>query len=70
MELSARCLVTVPGMFVGALLGGASAADAARFQLVILIALLAAETYAAVILIWLLGSPAQIPIIESRAGRR
>jgi putative ABC transport system permease protein len=57
-------LVTLPGAFVGALLGGASPADAARFQLVVLIALLAAETYAAVILVWLLGAPTQIPVID------
>ncbi|WP_045878470.1 ABC transporter permease [Pseudofrankia sp. DC12] len=57
-------LVTLPGAFVGALLGGASPLDAARFQLVVLIALLAAETYAAVVLVWLLGAPAQLPVLE------
>ncbi|MBL7490157.1 ABC transporter permease [Frankia sp. AgB1.9] len=57
-------LVTLPGAFVGALLGGASPLAAARFQLVVLIALLAAETYAAVVLVWLLGAPTQLPAFE------
>ncbi|AEH10786.1 MULTISPECIES: ABC transporter permease [Protofrankia] len=54
-------LVTLPGAFVGALLGGASPTDAARFQLVVLVALLTAETLAAVILAWLFGAPTHIP---------
>ncbi|MBL7500456.1 ABC transporter permease [Frankia sp. CN7] len=57
-------LVTLPGAFVGALLGGASPADAARFQLVVLVALLTAETYAAAILVWLLGAPRTLPYPE------
>ncbi|MBX6389126.1 MAG: ABC transporter permease, partial [Frankia sp.] len=54
-------LVTLPGAFVGALLGGASPLDAARFQLAVLVALLAAETFAAAILVWLLGAPTTLP---------
>ncbi|WP_131746318.1 ABC transporter permease [Frankia sp. Cppng1_Ct_nod] len=54
-------LVTLPGAFVGALLGGASPTAAARFQLVVLVALLTAETLAAVTLVWLFGAPTHIP---------
>jgi putative ABC transport system permease protein len=54
-------LVTLPGAFVGALFGGASPLEAARFQLVVLVALLAAEATAAVVLTTLLGAPAQLP---------
>ena len=55
-------LVTLPGAFVGALFGGASPAEAARFQLVVLVSLLAAETMAAVTLTWLLGAPQPLPL--------
>ena len=50
-------LVTLPGAYVGALFGGASPLAAARFQLVVLVALLAAEALAATSLAWLLGAP-------------
>ena len=40
-------LVTLPGTFVGLVLGGASPADAARVQLTVLLALLAVEVMAA-----------------------
>jgi putative ABC transport system permease protein len=55
-------LVTLPGAFVGALFGGASPATAARFQLVVLVGLLAAETLAAASLTWLLGAPQPLPL--------
>lgn len=55
-------LVTLPGAFVGALLGGASATDAARFQVVALVGLLCAETITASLLAYLLGAPAQLPV--------
>lgn len=42
-------LVTLPGAFVGLLLGGASPLQAARVQLLVLVGLLAAETIAAVL---------------------
>ena len=42
-------LVTLPGAFVGLLLGGASPLEAARVQLLVLVGLLAAETVAAVV---------------------
>jgi putative ABC transport system permease protein len=54
-------LVTLPGAFVGALLGGASASGAARFQLVVLVGLLCAESITAAMVAWLLGAPAVLP---------
>lgn len=42
-------LVTLPGAFVGALLGGASAGGAARFQIVVLVGLLCAEAITATV---------------------
>lgn len=48
-------LVVLPGAFVGLLLAGASPLDAGRLQLLVLIALLAAETTAAVLVTQLLG---------------
>jgi putative ABC transport system permease protein len=59
-------LVTLPGAFVGALFGGASPADAARFQLAVLVGLLAAETIAAVCLTWLLGAPQPLPLTPAQ----
>ena len=55
-------LVTLPGAFVGALFGGASPGNAARFQLVVLVGLLAAEGVAAATLTWLLGAPDPLPL--------
>lgn len=54
-------LVTLPGAFVGALLGGVSAATAARFQVVVLVGLLCAESISAVTLAYLCGAPATLP---------
>ena len=42
-------LVTLPGAFVGLLLGGASPAEAAQVQLLVLVGLLAAESVSAVV---------------------
>ena len=50
-------LVTLPGAFVGALLGGASATSAARFQVVVLVGLLAAQAITSTVLSYLLGAP-------------
>jgi UDP-glucose/iron transport system permease protein len=58
-------LVTLPGAFAGALLGGASAADAARFQITVLIGLLCAEALTATTLAWLLGAPTTLPAHRS-----
>jgi len=54
-------LVSLPGAFVGSLAGGASAAEAARFQLIVLVALLTAETVAAAVLLYVLGAPRTLP---------
>ena len=54
-------LVTLPGAFVGALFGGASPLAAARFQLVVLVGLLAAESVAAVVLLRLLAAVPFLP---------
>jgi putative ABC transport system permease protein len=62
-------LVTLPGAFVGALLGGASAIGAARFQVVVLVGLLCAEAITAVTLVWFLGSPSVLPEIEATPVR-
>ena len=62
-------LVTLPGAFVGALLGGASAVDAARFQIVVLVGLLCAESITAVTLAWLLGAPTTLPEPEITGAR-
>jgi putative ABC transport system permease protein len=59
-------LVTLPGAFVGALLGGASATGAARFQIVVLVGLLCAESITATVLAWLLGAPAVLVSDETR----
>ena len=61
-------LVTLPGAFIGALLGGASPANAARFQLIVLITLIAAEAIVAVLVTHLLGAPDHIPEQEARRG--
>jgi putative ABC transport system permease protein len=58
-------LVTLPGAFVGALFGGASPLAAARFQLVVLVGLLAAESVATVVLLRLLANLPFLPA-ESR----
>ncbi len=54
-------LVTLPGAFIGALLGGASAVQAARFQVVVLVGLLAAQVITVVLLTYLLGAPGTLP---------
>jgi putative ABC transport system permease protein len=54
-------LVTLPGAFVGALLGGASASQAARFQIVVLVALLCAQAITSTTVAWLLGAPTVLP---------
>lgn len=48
-------LVVLPGAFVGMLLGGASPAQAAQVQLLVLFALIAANACASSALAWLLG---------------
>ncbi len=54
-------LVTLPGAFIGALLGGASATGAARFQVVVLVGLLCAQAITVSMLTYLLGAPSTLP---------
>lgn len=68
-------LVTLPGTFVGLLLGGASPAAAARIQLTVLLALLAVELFSAVIVAELItracvrpGERIVVPEAAARAG--
>lgn len=55
-------LVTLPGAFIGALLGGASPVQAARFQLIVLAGLIAAGSIVAVLVTTVLGAPKQLPV--------
>lgn len=48
-------LVTLPGAFIGVLLGGGSAADAGAAQVLVLVGLLAAETLVVVVSQWLVS---------------
>jgi len=64
-------LVTLPGAFVGALLGGAGAAQAAKFQIVVLVGLLCTQAITTTLLAWLLGAPAHLPADpDADTGRR
>ena len=62
-------LVTLPGTFVGLILGGASAEEAAATQLVVLLALLAVELAAAVLLAELIQRAVIAPGERVRAVR-
>ena len=62
-------LVTLPGAFVGALLGGASPYGAAKFQIVVLVGLLCAEAITAVLIAYQLGAPAQLPAEPAARAR-
>ncbi len=57
-------LVTLPGAFIGALLGGASPVQAARFQLIVLAGLIAAGSVVAVLVTTQLGAPTRLPAPE------
>ncbi|MPZ61239.1 MAG: ABC transporter permease, partial [Propionibacteriales bacterium] len=54
-------LVTLPGAYVGVLLGGGSALEAGAAQLMVLIGLLAAETIAVVVLVRLVALARVLP---------
>jgi putative ABC transport system permease protein len=54
-------LVTLPGAFVGALLGGADVQSAARFQLAVLVGLLCAGSITASLVAYQLGAPVAFP---------
>lgn len=55
-------LVTLPGAFVGALAGGASPAEAAKFQIAVLSGILCAQAVASVLLVRRLA----LPVLEER----
>ena len=57
-------LVTLPGAFIGALLGGASPVGAARFQVVVLVGLLCAQALTASIVTYVLGAPTLLPAAD------
>jgi putative ABC transport system permease protein len=54
-------LVALPGTYIGALLGGASAGTASRFQLVTLVGILTAQAVGAAVLMRLRGAPVTLP---------
>jgi putative ABC transport system permease protein len=54
-------LVSLPGTFVGLILGGASPAEAARLQLTVLLALLGVEMIAALVVAELIGRAVSWP---------
>ena len=60
-------LVTLPGAFIGALLGGADPTQAARFQLVVLASLLATQAVVATLLVHALGAPSVLPVNPAEA---
>lgn len=62
--------MTLPGAFIGAVFGGASPLAAARFQLVVLVVLLAAESVAAVVLLRVLADVPFLPVVAATAEPR
>lgn len=54
-------LVTLPGAFVGALMGGASPIEAARFQLVVLVAIMFAVTLGSILATRILSHSPSLP---------
>jgi len=63
-------LVTLPGAFVGSLAGGASPAEAARFQIAVLAGILAAQAVSAVVLVGLLAPELAVaPSTDGEGGR-
>lgn len=58
-------LVTLPGAFVGALFGGASPIEAARFQLVVLVGIMFAMTVASLVTTWRLSTSTTVPVSEN-----
>ncbi|MEZ0448682.1 ABC transporter permease [Cellulomonas sp. ICMP 17802] len=61
-------LVVLPGAFVGLLLGGASPAEAAQVQLLVLVGLLAAESVASVVTARLLAD--RVGVVRPSVGAR
>jgi putative ABC transport system permease protein len=61
-------LVTLPGAFVGALFGGASPAEAARFQLVVLAGIALSMTVCGVVVTRLLGRSPYVLVATADGG--
>lgn len=55
-------LVTLPGAFIGALFGGASPLEAARFQVVVLVGIMAAQSIAAIVVTRRLSRTGMLPV--------
>lgn len=64
-QTRATGLVTLPGAFVGALFGGASPWEAARFQLLVLVALLLAQTMTALVSTAVLSRSTHLPRLQA-----
>lgn len=64
-------LVALPGAFVGAVFAGASPAEAAQFQLVVLSSILAAGAITVLGMAWIFGAPATLgdSLSTSSSGR-
>lgn len=62
-------LVTMPGAFVGALIGGASPVEAARFQLVVLVGIMLAETICGILVTRVLSGATVIVSDEQPPAR-
>lgn len=63
-------LVTLPGAFVGVLLGGGSPTQAGAAQILVLVGLLAAQTVVVVVGAWLVGRGLMVPPDLAPATRR
>lgn len=57
-------IVTMPGAFVGAIVGGLEVVDAAIFQLVVLANALAGGAIAIALWTWILGAPKYLPQLQ------
>lgn len=57
-------VVTLPGAFIGALAGGASPVEAARFQVVVLVAILFAQVISALVVTRRLARSGRLPLAE------
>ena len=60
-QTSATGIVTLPGAFVGAIMGGASPLDAAVFQLVVLAGIALAGTIVGIVVTRVAGGSPTIP---------
>ncbi len=61
-QTKATGLVTLPGAFVGALMGGASPAQAAQFQLVVLAGIMLAMTITGLVVTAIIGRSPYVPM--------